>query len=134
MEDYATLLKRGAKQVKKTDGKEGRFKLPKVLGRVQGNKTFITNWRQIASDFNRDEQQLTKIVLRELGAPGELKNQTLMIGTKISSTFLNKKLEEYAKEFVICPQCNRPDTKIAEKNNLSFLVCLSCGARTTLRR
>jgi translation initiation factor 2 subunit 2 len=36
------------------------------------------------------------------------------------------------KHFVICPECNRPDTKIERSDRFAFLKCEACGARGSL--
>ena len=131
--DYAALLKRGKAQIKEEIVEHQRFEFPKVRGHLQGNRTVITNWHQIATELNRDLQQLNKYVLRELGAPGELTNTALIIGTKIASSKINKKLEQYIKDYVMCSQCNRPDTKVSTEKNINFLKCMACGAKTVIR-
>ena len=131
--DYAELLKRGREQIKEEITDQARFEMPKVRGHIQGNRTVITNWYQIATNLNRDVHQLTKYVLRELATPGELGNKALLLGTKLSATRVNKKLEQYVKEKVMCNQCNRPDTKIMIENNVTSLKCLACGAKATIR-
>jgi translation initiation factor 2 subunit 2 len=47
---------------------------------------------------------------------------------------VNKKLEEFVSKFVMCRQCNRPDTNVQELGHgLKQLICESCGARTPIR-
>ena len=41
----------------------------------------------------------------------------------------NNVFEQYAKEFVICKECGKPDTQIEKEDRLSFLHCLACGAK-----
>ena len=71
-----------------------RFEVPKVKGHVQGNKTIISNFLQIANIIHRDHNHLLKYTLKELAAPGEIRNNLLMIGTKISSGRINEHSEE----------------------------------------
>ncbi|MEM2273205.1 MAG: hypothetical protein QXX56_03185, partial [Candidatus Bathyarchaeia archaeon] len=37
-------------------------------------------------------------------------------------------------EFVNCPICKRPDTKIIKEKRFNFLVCEACGAKSPVRR
>ena len=42
-------------------------------------------------------------------------------------------IKRYVNEYVICPICKRPDTKIVKEKRLYFLQCEACGARSPLR-
>ena len=132
--DYETLLKRGREQVQENSHNTQRFEIPKVKGHIQGNKTIIINWHQIVSDFNRDVQELTKYVLKELATPGELSSTALILGSKIPASRINNKLAQYVKEQVMCSQCARPDTKLITEKNLKFLKCLACGAKAAIKK
>jgi translation initiation factor 2 subunit 2 len=46
---------------------------------------------------------------------------------------INEKIEAYAKEFVICSECKKPDTELTKENRLMFIKCLACGAKKTVR-
>ena len=54
-----------------------RFEIPRVMGHVQGNRTIISNFMQIASTLRRDTEHLLKYVLKELATPGEIKKAEL---------------------------------------------------------
>jgi translation initiation factor 2 subunit 2 len=41
-------------------------------------------------------------------------------------------LDVYAKKYVICPVCKRPDTRIEREKRLFFLQCEACGARSSI--
>jgi translation initiation factor 2 subunit 2 len=127
--DYEQMLKRAREKLPEVVSTKGRFEIPKVKGHLQGNKTVISNFLQIASILGRDVEHLLKYTLKELAAPGEIKNSTLIIGTKVSATKINEKIQEYADEFVLCRECGKPDTKIEKEGNFSYLRCTACGAR-----
>jgi len=42
-------------------------------------------------------------------------------------------IERYLNQFVVCPVCKRPDTKIVKEKRLHFLVCEACGARSSVK-
>ena len=131
--NYKELLKKAREELPDSVLKTERFEIPKVKGHIEGNKTIITNFVQIASTLRRDINHLLKYLSRELAAPGEMRGKSLIIGRKISSAIINAKIEKYAKEFVICPECKRPDTKLIKEDRFVFMKCLACGARHPIK-
>lgn len=131
--EYEKLLERAKKNLpEKADSKE-RFEMPKVKGHIEGNKTIITNFSQIATILRRDEKHMLKYLLRELAAPGTIDGQRLTLGRKISSGLINEKLQKYANEFVICKDCKRPDTQIMKEGKVLVLKCTACGAKHPIK-
>jgi len=129
MDDYEKLLKKARKELPESVLKVERFEIPKVRGHIQGNKTILSNFHQIANVLRRKPEQLMKYILKELAAPGDLTNNALIIGTKVSAARVNEKIQKYANELVICPECKKPDTKLVKEGNVNFIKCLACGAR-----
>ncbi|MBR9692066.1 translation initiation factor IF-2 subunit beta [Candidatus Woesearchaeota archaeon] len=129
MDNYEKLLDKARKELPDSVLKVERFEIPKVRGHIQGNRTVINNFHQIAAVLHRKVEHLLKFVLKELAAPGELKTSALIIGAKIPAARINDKIQKYAVEFVICPECKKPDTKLVKEGNVTFIKCLACGAR-----
>ena len=134
MEDYEKLLEQAYKKVKvvKTGGE--RFEIPKVEGQVSGKNTIITNITQIASYLRRPIDHLAKFLQKELAAPGKMEGDRLVLNTKLNSAKVNDKVQQYAKEFVICPECQKPDTEIKAEKGIKFKHCLACGAKSPVKR
>lgn len=131
--DYKALLERGRAKLPEHILETSRFEIPKVLGHIQGNKTVISNFSQIADTLHRDVDHMLKYVLKELATPGELKKSALMIGTKVPATRINEKISAYAKEYVLCPECGKPDTKILKEDKFMFIKCTACGAKKPVK-
>jgi len=132
--DYEKILEKARKELPESVLKSERFEIPKVKGHIQGNKTIITNFNQIASKLRREADQILKYILKEIAAPGEMKeNGSVIIGRKVSSILINEKIEKYANEYVICPECNKPDTQLMKESNNLFKRCLACGAKNPIR-
>lgn len=132
--DYSKLLKKARKEMPEAVFEKERFEIPKVKGRIQGNKTFIVNFNQIVEALRRPAEHLVKFLTKELGTPASIaKNNTLIFNTKVSASMLNKKVFQYAKEYVLCFECGKPDTKIIQENNVTYLRCLACGAKYPIR-
>ena len=66
-----------------------RFEIPKALGHIQGNRTIITNFLQIASTLRRDVSHLLKYILKELATPGNLSKSALIMGRKVPASILS---------------------------------------------
>ena len=132
MEDYNNLLEEACKKIKPVESKIDRFEMPKVEGRVEGNKTIITNFRQICSYIRRDPNQVVKVLLKSLAAFGSIKGDRLVLARKISSREVNEKLVSYINEFVICRECKKPDTELMKEDRFTFIHCMACGAKKSV--
>ena len=133
MEEYEKLLESAYKDLKPVESKIDRFEIPKAEGHIEGNKTIITNFKQISSYMRREPEHFLKFLLRELATQGSVRGDHLILIRKISSKRVNEKIQEYSNEFVICKECGKPDTEITKQDRISFLHCLACGAKHPIR-
>ena len=128
--DYDSLLDRGYGLLPESTRVESeRFEMPKVKGHMEGNKTIISNFIQIAGIFRRPVEHMLKFILKELAAPGEMKGSLLVLGSKIPAARINEKIQKYAEEYVICKACGKPDTKLIKEDAYLFKRCQACGAK-----
>jgi len=135
MSDYEKLLEEAYKTVKQVSGKEERFEIPKIKGHFEGKKTILTNFTEIANHLRRPIEHFQKFLLKELAASGKIEKERLILNIKVPSGKINRKIEEYVREFVICKECGKPDTEIQKdtEHRISFLHCLACGAKHPIR-
>ncbi|MEM4267317.1 MAG: translation initiation factor IF-2 subunit beta [Candidatus Woesearchaeota archaeon] len=133
MDSYEKLLESAYSVLPEKGIEKERFEIPKVTGRIQGNRTIISNFFQIAALFNRPPEHVLKYVLKELATPGEIKRNFVIFGTKISATKINEKLAQYAEEYVICKECGKPDTKLIKEGDYLFMKCMACGAKHNVK-
>jgi len=134
MENYEQMLEEAYKVIKPVESKSDRFEIPKVEGHIEGNKTIITNFKQICAYLRRDCEHALKFLLKELAAPGSLKGDRLILTKKISSSMINEKIRQYAETYVICKECKKPDTEIIKEDRFSFIHCLACGAKKSISK
>lgn len=130
---YEDMLKRGREQLPESVHAADRFEVPKIRGHIQGSRTVLTNFNEIASILGRENNHLLKFILKELATPGEMKrNGYVVMGSKVAASRINEKVKQYARVFVICPECGKPDTKIIKEREVSFMKCQACGAKSPI--
>jgi len=130
---YEQLLERAYKQLPVIIKEEVRFEIPKINAVLSGNKTVVANLPQLASTLRRPVEHLLKFMLRELATTGEQKGGEYVFVGKFRPEMLQDKIIKYAKEFVLCYQCGKPDTHLLKEATATFLVCEACGARDSVR-
>jgi len=130
---YEQLLDEVYKKVKQVDSSSDRFEIPKIKGHFEGNKTILINFSQIADYLRREPEHFQKFLLKELATAGQIESNSLVLNTKVPSTKINQKIEEYTKEFVLCKECGKPDTELKKEDRLTFIHCLACGAKHPVR-
>jgi len=131
--EYADLLKRGREKLPEAVFTAERFEIPSVKGHLEGNKTIISNFLQIAGILNRDPKHVLKFILRELATPGDIKGNFLVLGRKISASMINQKISQYARLYVICTECGKPDSQLIKEGEIEFLKCLACGSKHPIK-
>lgn len=127
--EYATLLKRAKEKLPEKKESDERFEIPKVTGHIQGNKTIITNFSQICSTTRREQEHLLKYLQRELATPASIDGPRLVLGRKLPSALINKKIEQYCQDFVLCRECHKPDTQLLREDRVLMMKCSACGAK-----
>ena len=83
--NYEEMLKKGRKEIPNSVLDVERFIIPKIRGHIQGNKTVLSNFFQIADSLGRDPDFFLKYILKELGTPGEIKKPLVILGRKVSA-------------------------------------------------
>lgn len=131
--EYAELLEEAYKKVKLVKKSSDRFEIPKAEGHVEGNKTIIDNFKQLADYLRRDSWHFSRFLLKELAAPGKIEGERLILIKRVPSSKINEKIADYVREFVICKECGKPDTELVREDRISFVHCLACGAKHSVR-
>jgi len=133
MDDYKKLLKAGMKNIRKTESTR-RFEVPKSRVLISGSKTIFNNFYEIASALRRNPQHLLKFLLKELATSVDMREKKVIFIGNFSQDLIDKKIDNYVKSYVLCPECGKPDTKLVKEDRNFFLVCEACGARHTVAK
>ena len=131
--DYKNLLKRVIESTPKKEVSDDRFKLPKAEIFYEGNTTVIKNFDKISDAVNREPDLILKFLLGGLGTAGELDGGRVVFQGKIPAKSVSDKLKEYIDTFVICSECNRPDTHLVKQGRMMLIRCDACGAFRSIK-
>jgi translation initiation factor 2 subunit 2 len=132
-EEYEKLLKRAHSQLPREVSEHKRFEVPKARSGTIGMRTYIVNFKDIADALNRDPQHLLRYLSREMATAGTVDGVRAIFQGKFRNDALDRLIQRYVEEFVTCPVCKGPDTKIVKEKRLSFLQCEACGAKSSMR-
>ncbi|MHA2365986.1 MAG: translation initiation factor IF-2 subunit beta [Candidatus Hodarchaeales archaeon] len=131
--DYLVLLKQARENLPESTKQKSRFELPKIESFIEGNRTIIPNWKEVARQIRRDEH-FAKLMARELATSYEKdKAGRLAFAGKFHNMALNKHLSDYVRQYVICNECHKPDTGLIRDGRMLILVCEACGARHSVK-
>ncbi len=131
---YESLLERAKEHLPEVQQSTERFEVPKVKGHIQGNKTIISNIPQIAGLLHRPPKHILKFLNKGLATKGVFKKEQFVVfNTKIPASRINEKITEYTQQYVICPVCKKPETKIEKAAKGIYMRCNACGSRTPLK-
>jgi len=128
---YIEMLKRARTNLSTEERR--RFEMPVATTQQIGRQTIIKNFSDIAKTLRRDAKHIATYLFKELAMPGGFRRTELYLQGKISSNVINKRLEEYVKEFVLCRECSKPDTIVQKVERFEFMKCEACGAKRPLK-
>lgn len=131
--NYKEMLKKAREEMPESVFESERFEIPKVAGHIQGNRTIISNFHAVAGVLGRPVEHVLKYLLKELATPGKLTHSSLMLGAKVPASRINEKIRKYASEYVLCPDCGKPDTKIMKEGDITYLKCQACGSKRAVK-
>ncbi len=97
-------------------------------------RTVIYNFKEVADALNRDSQHVLKFLTGEMATAATSQGSRVIFQGKFSEDTFHRLLQRYVENYVNCPVCHRPDTKIVKEKRLSFLVCEACGAKSSIRQ
>lgn len=131
--DYEELLNKAYEKLPQTAKYSDRFEIPTAETAVQGNQTIIKNFSQICEALRRDPKHLLKFLTKELATPANFDGSRANLQSKIPQSLIQKKLDTYVKDYVLCKECGRPDTKLSKEDRIIFLKCEACGAKNSVK-
>ncbi len=131
--EYEDLLNKAYEKLPKVKTGEERFEIPKFEIMIQGNQTIVKNFAQVAQTLRREPKHLLKFLTRELATPGNLDQIRAIFQSRLLQNIVQRKLESYIKEYVLCRECKKPDTKLVKEGRITILKCEACGATAAVK-
>jgi translation initiation factor 2 subunit 2 len=131
--EYDDMLATAYEKIPKIINIASRYHIPEIESLVQGNKTIIKKFPQLCKALRREQEHVLKFFNRELASKAERSGNEVAFTGRFRNEFLNQKLQAYVKEFLLCEQCGKPDTKLSKKDNITYKTCEACGAKNVVR-
>lgn len=110
-----------------------RYKMPRLQAKVEGKgngiKTVIVNMVDVARALARPPTYVTKYFGCELGAQTQfdIKNERYIVNGSHDAAKMQDMLDGFIKKFVLCEQCENPETVLKVKKNMIGASCKACG-------
>jgi translation initiation factor 5 len=104
----------------------------KVIGKQDNWTTLILNSEDVATIIKRPSTHISKYISYALSCPIKKEKEYDCIGFKGNYTndVITKHFMDYVKIYVLCPQCDLPETKLfiqKEKPYALSHLCEACG-------
>ena len=132
--NYENLLKRIEKNLSRNStDTDSRFEIPVVDVMWEGQRTFFRNFAEYPKILRRDPNKLLQYLSKEFAVPAEkIGDSAVFVGKRDPDDF-TRLLKIYINDYIKCPTCKSPDTKIVKEKRISFLICEACGAKSTIK-
>ena len=129
MADYDKQLGRALAETPEAAGGGDRFALPAPEVRQEGNVTVFENFRETATTLDREPTALLRFLQSELGTSASIdESGRARLTGRFDASRLGEAVEAYAEAYVVCPECDRPDTRLVETDGSERRRCEACGA------
>ncbi len=134
MSDYEKMLDLCMERLPKECREGSRFCIPRAEVLIQGARTIFLNFYDVSGALRRDPKHLLKFFLKELATSYEEKDKKVIFQGRFPGNLMDKKIEIYVKNYVICPNCCKPDTKLVKIDRIDFLKCEACGSKQVVKK
>ena len=110
-----------------------RYKMSRLIVKFEKNGTLLVNIMEIAKQLNRPACHLMKYLSYRKATRFDVKKMSL--AGRHQAADLQPLIVDYVREFVICPQCDNPETSLERQSETELkLVCMACGGKTALKK
>ncbi len=131
MEGYDDHLERAMDETPDIEGSADRFDVPDADVRQEGNVTVYENFQDTLDVLGRDEDRVLKFLQDELGTSAHIdESGRARLTGEFGQRRIEEAIDEYTDEFVVCPECGLPDTRLEREQGALLLRCEACGARS----
>ncbi len=121
---------------RKVDDAFYRYKMPSLVAKPEGIKTVITNMTSIANALARPPIYLMKYFAYELGVHTreDAKTARFVMNGSHTCDNLQDLLDGFIRKFVLCQECENPETNLVVAKQTLSQRCIACGHSSTIDR
>jgi len=131
--NYDEMLEEAYSKIPSEGLRHERFEVPEPQSAIMGSRTILYNFKEICEVLNRDQLHVLRFLSKEMATAGTLDDSRVIFQGRFDRDTLKRLIDRYVRDFVMCPVCKRPDTRIVKEKRLHFLICDACGARSPVR-
>jgi len=130
---YEDLLKRARGSLPEKISSHERFQIPPVDVLIEGKTTVLRNFEDICNTIRREPHQVLAHILKDLGTAGTLEGRRVVFKAKVTAPQIEDRIKGYVDAYVLCTECNRPDTRLVKEDRVLILECDACGAHRPVK-
>jgi len=131
--DYSKMLDEAYSKLPPSVFEHKRFEVPRPSITISGSRTIFHNFKEICDTINRDPNHVLKYLSKEMATAAAMEGSRVIFQGRFERDTFERLIKRYVEQYVMCPICRRPDTKIIKEKRLYFLECEACGARSPVR-
>jgi translation initiation factor 2 subunit 2 len=131
--EYLEMLGRAKSKLPEDVAEHERFQIPVAEILYEGKSTVLRNFKDIVDVLRRNDRDVTKYMLREIGIAGSLEERRLVFKGRVTRQQVDDKMASYVATYVMCSECSRPDTRLDREGRTLILKCEACGAHRPIR-
>jgi len=131
--DYRKMLDEAYSELPPSVFEHKRFEVPRPNITISGSRTIFHNFKEICDTINRNPNHVLKFLSKEMATAAAMEGGRVIFQGRFETETFKRLIKRYVDQYVICPVCRRPDTKIIKEKRLYFLECEACGARSPVR-
>lgn len=129
--DYDDRLEKALGETPDVEATDERLEVPEPEVRTEGNVTVFENFQPVCDRLDRREDHVVRSLQRELGTSAHIdeRGRARLTGD-FGADRLAGAVERYVEDYVRCPECSLPDTRLEQEGDAEIRRCEACGART----
>jgi len=129
--DYDEMLDRAMEETPDINAGDERFEVPAPSIRQEGNTSVFENFQSVVDRLDREPEHVVKSLQNELGTSGHIdESGRARLTGEFGEDRIADAIDAYMDQFVFCPECGLPDTRIETEQGAELLRCEACGARS----
>ncbi|MFC7076257.1 MULTISPECIES: translation initiation factor IF-2 subunit beta [Haloarcula] len=129
--EYDSMLDRAIEETPEIDGTSERFEVPDPEVRQEGNTTVFENFQAVCRRLDREPDHVMQFLQNDVGTSGHIdESGRARLTGAFDAARIGNGIDEYVEQYVLCPECGLPDTRLEREQGAIIRRCEACGARS----